>query len=71
MKLTASCTPFEALPPPIWQAFKKQVMDAARSWGLEIAISQDLTVSDAEQRFWMMTRVMDDARAEDAATNDE
>ena len=71
MKLSASCTPFEALPPPVWQAFKRQVMEAAKTWGLEIAISQDLTVADAEQRFWMMVRVVDNARADEAAKRDE
>ncbi len=58
MKLSASCTPFEALPDTVWQSFKRQVQEAAKAWGIEIAISQDLTVGDANQRFWDMQRVM-------------
>lgn len=52
MKLSATCTPFEALPPDHWEGFKRQVIAAAKGWGLDITVSQDLTVMDAVARYW-------------------
>ncbi len=60
MKLSATCSPFEVVPDAVWQSFKREIQQAAKAWGLEIAISQDLSVGDANQRFWEMQRVMHD-----------
>ena len=54
MKVVATCSPFEALPPAIWQSFKRQIIEAGKDWGLQVEVSQDLTVSDAEARYWDM-----------------
>lgn len=60
--LLATAGPFEALPPPVWQAFKKAVKAIADNHGLQVNISDHPSINDAHQRFWQMTRVMDDAR---------
>lgn len=62
IKLTASCTPFDAVSPAVWEAFKKAVMESAKNWGLTVHVSEDLTIQDAKQAFWNAQRVHDDAR---------
>lgn len=62
MKLRASCTDFEALPPPVWQALKKMILNAGREWGIDLSIDDDLTVAEAHQRFWQLHRIQENAR---------
>lgn len=62
MKLVATCTPFEALPPPIWAAFRKMVQEAGRSWGLDVEFSEGPSVTEAIANFWKANRIHENAR---------
>lgn len=62
MKLRASATAFEALPPPIWSSVKVAIQEVARDWGVEIAIEDDLTIPEAYQRFFQLNRIYEDAQ---------
>jgi hypothetical protein len=62
VKLNASCTTFEALPPTVWQALKKMILNAGREWGVDIEVVDGLTVAEAHQRFWQMHRIQENAR---------
>ena len=56
MKLTATAGHTEALPPKVWEAIKRAVVSIGNEWGIPLAITDELTVRDAEQRFWMWQR---------------
>lgn len=56
MKLQATATPFEALPPKVWEALKVAVISIGQQWGVRLVIEDDLSVRDAEHRFVEMTR---------------
>lgn len=72
IRLNASCSPFDALPPGLYDAFKQAVISTARNWGLTVHFGQDDgTIEQAKVRFWQMTRVMEDARAKQAADGNE
>jgi hypothetical protein len=62
VKLRATCSPFEALPPVVWAAVKIAIVEAGRSYGMDIALDDDLTVLEAHQRFWQLHRVQENAR---------
>jgi hypothetical protein len=62
VKLHATCTTFEALPPPIWQALKKMIQNAGREWGVDIEVVDGPTVPEAHQRFWQLHRIQENAR---------
>jgi len=63
IRLNASCSPFDVIPPELWLRFKRAVMKTADEWGLSVHFGQDDgTVSQAEARFWEMQRAHDDAR---------
>ena len=51
VKLRASASVFESLPPSVWQSFKRSVLVTASEWGIPLEIEDDLTVRDAEHRF--------------------
>lgn len=65
IRLNASCSPFDVVPPALWQSFKKAVLEHAQDWGLAVHFGQDDgTIAQAEQRFWEMQRAHDaNARA--------
>lgn len=53
----------DAVPPALWEAFKKSVVKSAADWGLTVRFGEDDgSIADAQQRFWHMQRVHDDAR---------
>lgn len=56
MKLTATASPMEVLPPKVWEAVKRAVIAIGNEWGLSLEVADDLTVRDAEQRFWSHQR---------------
>lgn len=52
----------DAIPPALWEAFKKAVMSQAENWGLTVRFGEDDgSMADAKQRFWQMQRVHEDA----------
>ena len=58
IRLDASCTPFDVVPPDLYRGFKKAVMEMAKQWGLTVHFGQDDgSIAQAEQRFWQMSRV--------------
>lgn len=58
IRLDASCTPFDVVPPDLYRGFKKAVMEMAKQWGLTVSFGQDDgSIAQAEQRFWQMSRV--------------
>lgn len=59
-----TASPFEALPPPHWQAFKRAIKAMADNYGLQVAISEHPSVHEAQIRFWQMSRVQEDARGQ-------
>lgn len=63
IRLVASCTAFDAIPPALWDGFKRAVLSAAGEWGLTVRFGEDdPSMAEAQQRFWQMQRVHDDAR---------
>lgn len=60
--LLATASHFEALPPPFWQAFKKAVKSLADGYGLQLAISDHPSITEAQQRFWQMNQAQENAR---------
>lgn len=70
MKLLATCTPFEAIPPSIWDRVKTAIKSAGQQWGVDIAIDDDLTVREAIGRFWQLHRIQENARVAAEATDD-
>ena len=59
--LTATCTPFDAIPPVLWGAFKKAVMKTAEDWGLTVHISEHPSIQLAENNFWKAHKIHEDA----------
>lgn len=58
IRLDASCSPFDVIPPDIYRGFKKAVMEQAKAWGLSVHFGQDDgSIAQAEQRFWQMQRI--------------
>ena len=63
IRLNASCSPFDAIPPVLWNAFKKAVLEHAKDWGLTVHFGQDDgSIAQAETRFWQMQRGHEEAR---------
>lgn len=62
MKLQALPSHFEVIPPAIWQAFRKQVQEAASLWGLHVEFIDGPTVAAAQQRFGELQRIQENAR---------
>lgn len=62
IKLTATASAFESLPPEHWQAFKLQVMEAGKAWGLKISITDHPSITDAQTRFWQAKAIQDGVR---------
>ena len=57
IRLNASCSPFDVVPPELWQAFKLAVMETGKQWGLKVHFGQDDgSIAQAEQRYWQMQR---------------
>jgi hypothetical protein len=56
VKLRATATGFEALPPKVWEAVKRAVIAIGNDWGLPLVIEDDLSVRDAEHRWQEMLR---------------
>ncbi len=62
VRLNASCSPFDVVPPELWKAFKRAVMETGKQWGLVIHFGQDDgSIAQAEQRYWQMQRAHADA----------
>lgn len=51
MKLLATASPFEGVPPKVWEAMKRAVVSIGNQWGIPLVIEDDLSVRDAEHRF--------------------
>lgn len=57
IRLNASCTPFDVVPPELYARFKTAVMNTAKEWGLSVHFGQDDgSIAQAQQRFWEMQR---------------
>lgn len=69
--LLATASPFQALPPEIWEGFKKAVKEAAGYWGLQVALRDHPTIQEANLRFWHAQRVMQQAAIDEAAKRSE
>jgi hypothetical protein len=68
IRLNASCSPFDAIPPELWLRFKEAAMETARQWGLRVHFGQDDgSIAQAEQRFWEMQRAHQNGRAAETA----
>lgn len=62
--LIATCTPFDAIPPALWEGFKKSLMASAAQWGLTVRISEHPSLQQGKQSFWAAQRIHDNARIE-------
>ena len=69
--ILATASPFQLLPPEIWEGFKKAVKEAAGYWGLQIAIQDHPTIQDAFLRFWQAQRTQQLAATDEAAKRSE
>jgi hypothetical protein len=57
VRLNASCSPFDVIPPALYDGFKKAVMEAAKNWGLTVHFGHDDgSIAEAQQRFAMQQR---------------
>lgn len=57
IRLNASCSPFDVVPPELYARFKQAVIEYAKTWGLRVHFGQDDgTISQAEGRYWEMQR---------------
>ncbi len=57
IRLNASCSPFDVVPPELYARFKKACLEQAKVWGLSIHFGQDDgSIAQAEQRFWQQQR---------------
>ena len=55
IRLNASCSPFDVIPPELYARFKKAVIETGKQWGLTVHFGQDDgSIAQAEQRFWEM-----------------
>lgn len=71
--ITLLCTasPFQMLPPEVWQGFKRAVKEAAGYWGLQVALQDHPSIQDAHLRFWEAQRTQALAAAHEAANRTE
>jgi hypothetical protein len=70
IRLNASCSPFDVVPPELWLRFKEAAMQTAKQWGLRVHFGQDDgSIAQAEQRFWDMERAHLDGRIAAAKTD--
>lgn len=68
IRLNASCSPFDVVPPELYTRFKQAVMAMGKDWGLAIHFGQDDgSIAQAQQRFWEMQN----AHVRAAQANDE
>ena len=51
MKLQASCTPFEMLPPKVWENVRRAIIASCADWGIPIEVEETLSIREAEARF--------------------
>ena len=66
VRLDASCSPFDVIPPDLYQRFKVAVMEMGKQWGLKVMFGQDDgSIAQAEQRYWEMQRAHVNAAAKD------
>ena len=57
IRLNASCTPFDVVPPELFARFKQAVINTAKEWGLTVHFGQDDgSIAEATGRFWDMRR---------------
>jgi hypothetical protein len=71
IRLNASCSPFDVVPPELYAKFKATVLEQAKQWGLRVCFGQDDgSIAQAEQRFWQMERAHLNGRLEAAKTAD-
>lgn len=69
IRLNASCTPFDVVPPALYDRFKAAVLAFGKEWGLTVHFGQDDgSIAQAQQRFWEMQNAH--ARAAQGAGND-
>jgi uncharacterized protein YeaC (DUF1315 family) len=62
IRLNASCSPFDVVPPELYQRFKLAVMEMGKNWGLVVHFGQDDgSITQATQRFWEMQHAHRDA----------
>jgi hypothetical protein len=62
VKLKATTSPMEIVPPVIWENLKKLIITNGKMWGIDIAIDDDLTIRESISRFWAAHRIQEDAR---------
>lgn len=62
MKLLATASPFEALSPAAWTAFRKMVLHAGNTWGIAVAFEENPTVTEAIANYWAAQRIHENAR---------
>jgi len=61
--LIATCTQFDAIPPALWEGFKRAVQGAGTEWGLTVRVSEHPSIQDAKNEYWKQSRIHDEARA--------
>ena len=55
IRLNASCSPFDVIPPELWERFRGAVLGYAKTWGLTVSFGQDDgSIAQAQQRYWQM-----------------
>ena len=64
MKVTLSCSPFEALPQKIADNFVRAIQDAGHIWlpGVPLEVVPDLSVRAAEEKFTALWQVANERR---------
>jgi len=62
MKLLATASHTEALPPGVWESIKKAIISTGKTWGVDISVDDDLTVRESIARYWAAHRIQEDAR---------
>lgn len=52
IRLVASCSPFDVVPPELWDRFKVAVLEHAKNWGLSVHLGEDDgSIGQATARF--------------------
>lgn len=69
--LHATSSPFQLLPPEVWDGFRKAVKAAADAWGIQVAVSEHPTIQEAKQRYWAAQRQAQLAAIDEAAKRSE
>ncbi len=64
IRLNASCSPFDVVPPELYERFKGAVLGYAKFWGLVVHFGQDDgSIAKAQAEYWKQQRAHVDAAA--------